>query len=330
VSPSISLADLIRATIDLEVRGDETRRAVLRLLGLSGELGSPVPPALDVWIASSPESPAAAAEPLRDLTSGDVAPAGPPAAPSAASSGATRRARLTHVKSGPQTVAPPAWVGSSAPLPAVAVTRADPPPEPLFGRRTQRAILSALVATYVDEGEIDVDRILETIGEGRPFLRLPRTTVPTLRRGAQVLVDRGPGMDPYRGDQAGLLTQLNHVLADDRFEVIDFAGCPSRGAGRGSRARWRAYRLPPAATPIVLLSDLGIGGPPLEVGASEAEWLAFARFVRGAGHPVIALVPYQARRWPASAARTMTLVHWSERTTARAVRQALRRASARR
>jgi hypothetical protein len=78
---------------------------------------------------------------------------------------------------------------------------------------------------------------------------------------------------------------------------------------------------------VVVITDLGIGGPVLsDDRAPVTEWLAFARRVVASRHPLIAFVPYEARRWPPRLARTMTLLHWSERTTVGEVRRAIREA----
>jgi hypothetical protein len=196
---------------------------------------------------------------------------------------------------------------------------------PLFGPPRGRAILSTTLATTVLEGEIDVERIVRDVSNGRPVRHLPRRPSLTLRRGVQLLLDHGPGMDPYRFDRERLVHSLDAILSDDRLEVLDFVACPARNAGKGTRDDWTAWKPPAAGTPVVVVTDLGIGGSALDdERASPAEWLEFAHHVRSKGCVLIGLIPYEAGRWPPALARAMTLIHWSERTTVGSVRRAMR------
>jgi hypothetical protein len=76
---------------------------------------------------------------------------------------------------------------------------------------------------------------------------------------------------------------------------------------------------------VVLLSDLGIGEPVHQFErALPAEWLRFAEQARRAGCPLVAIVPYEPRRWPASLRRLMAIIPWDRRTTALAAWNAIR------
>ena len=154
---------------------------------------------------------------------------------------------------------------------------------------------------------------------------LPFALDESTRRGAQVLVDRGMGMAPYRADQKHLVEMLDDVLADDRLEILDFVGCPNRALSNRSAPGPAPWSPPAADVPVVVLTDLGIGGDLVDQGrASVGEWLQFAQSVRRSGHELLAFVPYEASRWPPSLAHAMTPIHWSERTTAAEVRHARR------
>jgi hypothetical protein len=147
-------------------------------------------------------------------------------------------------------------------------------------------------------------------------------------------------MTPYRQDQMHLVDALDDILGDDQFAIYSFVGCPTRGilpspgnekANRRRRDRRSVPWKPPApGTPLLAVTDLGIGGPLLDDDrATVAEWVSFADRVHRAGFTLIGLVPYQALRWPPPIARAMTLLHWSERTTAGAFRRAMRDATRR-
>ena len=273
----------------------ETREALLAMLGLTTTVESGhTTVTLGVWKPSSTEAVGRTAR--------------PPAAPIFLPAGLRRiqqqpplqraepgaRTRVTQTTTaGPPPA--PAWVSGPGPnscgdtgwltASTAAIT---------LSPRTERAILSAALGTYAEEGDLDMDRILESVAEKRALeLTSPRQRVATLRRGAQVWSISGPGMDPYRQDVERLVAQLDSILADDRLTVAGFAGTPLRGLDTpaGERSPWSP---PPAGSPVVLVTDLGIGGPLVsEDRAHPAEWLAFASGVRRSGHPLIAFVRYR-------------------------------------
>ena len=231
---------------------------------------------------------------------------------------------LTQLTTGRGPSEVPAWLVTGEVLAAEA-TAEPPAPLPLFSRLQRRGILSAALATHVDEGGIDLDAAIECLAALRPLTRLPRTPTPTLRRGVQLLIDRGAGMDPFLADQDGLIQQLDDILSDDRLEVLYFIGCPTRDVSDRPSGRRRPWRPPPSKVPVLVVTDLGIGGPLLaDDHASVREWLNFSKIARTLGHEPVGLVPYEARRWPPLLARAMVLLHWSERTTAGEVRRATR------
>jgi hypothetical protein len=132
-------------------------------------------------------------------------------------------------------------------------------------------------------------------------------------------------MDPFLADQDGLIRQLDDILSDECLEVLYFVECPTRGVTDLPGESQRPWLAPPSGIPVLLVTDLGIGGPLVaEDRATIREWLRFSQTARRLGHTPIGLVPYEARRWPPLLARAMVLLHWSERTTAGEVRRATR------
>lgn len=320
----ISLGDVVRAAAALRPDADAAGE-MLRMLGLERAETRHEAPLLGVWKASSTANVLAAQR--HSATAGvDLhAHADLPAAGSARDTVADppRAATLTPIGGAETAVALPAWAsGEALVLEDLGPTRS---PDPLFGRIQRRGILSAALATPVPEGELDVDEAIATLARLEPIRTLPRRLAPTLRRGVQLLLDIGAGMLPFLEDQRSLTAALDDILSDDRLDVLYFAGCPSRGVGPGARDEWRAWRPPPLGTPVLAVTDLGIGGPRLDDDrAGVAEWLAFAQHAAAEGYRLLALVPHQATRWPAQLERVMTLIHWSERTTVAPVRRAVR------
>ena len=75
---------------------------------------------------------------------------------------------------------------------------------------------------------------------------------------------------------------------------------------------------------MLVISDLGIGGPVVNPGrARREEWLAVAARAHAAGCPLVALVPFAPHRWHPALARAMVCIHWDRPTTAGVVRRAV-------
>lgn len=317
----VSTGDALRAVAALEPKGAETLQALIRMLGLTidADTGTRAGISIGAWKPSSTKTPTT--QPIQP-------PAREPERSAVAAGGPTLASRLRQVRKGTGTSARPSWLDEPGEVlgPANAVGE-RPRKRALFDRVSRRGILSATLATLAAEGEPDIDAIVRVVGHGRPLQTLPRLPAATLRSGAQLLLDIGSGMDPFLEDQQQIVDALDDILADDRLDVFYFAGCPGRGIGTGSRAEWVPWTAPPPGVPVVVLTDLGIGGPVLDDDrAGPAEWLRFARQVRSQGHPLIALVPYEASRWPPALARDLVVIHWSERTTVGAVRRTIRHA----
>jgi len=309
---SIYLGDLARALGELNPSDDVTRRSIAALLGLTWD--DPETPRRQT--SRPPREPVRV--PMRRV------PRPRPRLERSEQRGVTLPLLVEHTREEAAessiNVAP---MGESAPeefAPA-------PPFEPLFTPRWTRAILSTALATYGDDGQLDVERVAETLARGGHLERWPTLSWPTLSRGIQLLIDRSRSMAPFIGDQISIQRELKHVVGRDRVQTLRFAGCPLRGTGAGAVTAWSEYRPPPAGTPVVLLSDLGIGRPLVgDDRAGVAEWVGFARLVRRARCPLVAFVPYAAPRWPHELAPLVTVIHWDRWTTVSTIRSRVGRA----
>jgi hypothetical protein len=228
---------------------------------------------------------------------------------------------------GPRGKAPPLQLAASRTLPPASGSECDeprPPLEPLLAPLSTRTILTAALSTPVS-GDIDVRRAIERVARRMPLDRLPLRTRLSMRRGIQLLHDKSSGMMPFLRDQASFSASVIRVVGRARVATGAFIGSPLRGLTRGLRGV-RPYAFPAPGTPVVLLTDLGIAEPEaLDNAAGTGEWLRFAEAARQAGCPVIAFVPYPARRWPAPLRRVMTILQWDRPLTAGRARRAVRR-----
>jgi len=226
---------------------------------------------------------------------------------------------LTPVRAAPAVRSASAVTGASLPR-VVEERHLSPvlPYQPLFPPASTPAILQQALSRQVAEGAIDIPALVETLARRQPVAAVRRRAVPTLRYGVQVLVDLGPAMQPFRRDQAEIMKQIISVVGREKVTVKYFAYCPVRKAGPGPRWTWRPYQPPPRHTPILLLSDLGIGGPTGDFRRStRAEWREFGRIAAGNGSEVIAFLVYPPSRWPTWLPALGRGLTWDRGATAR-------------
>lgn len=320
--PQIWVADLARA---LEVVGDDPDRQnrVARMLGF-GHVPPPPGPRPDPALAVSAHVPPAEEQPLRAPARlpGDTAVPPEPPPPEFDPGRYEGRTRPTGLP-----VLEP--VGHDAPdlVDWEAVDTLDevtdrhltarPPLEPLLTERSSTAILNAALTTLVrDDGEPDIDALVEAFARGIPLTRLPRAPRPTLRFGVQVLVDQGDGMQPYRRDQRELARRITGLVGAELTQIRFFADAPNRGTGPASPRTWQPYRPPSPGTRVLVVSDLGVGGPVLHPRrASVGEWYEVCHEIVRAGCTVLALVPYPVTRVPAELTPLLSALTWDRTTT---------------
>jgi hypothetical protein len=315
---TIFLGDYARALKLLAPADDATRQAIAELLGLERvpvelEAAPPAPTRLPVQSEPAPEAPPIVPEPADQTPS--------PAAPQTPAWLASTLEPLPRTSG--------EWVFPADPLPETAMpeTIVPPPLRPLFVPSWTRGILSASLATMSEDGPLDIQRLADTVARGAAIQKLYRLPWPTLRRGAQLLIDRAEALEPFWRDQRWLQEVIVRTVGTARVEVLRFANCPTRGAGKGPKRSWAAYQAPAPGTVVAILTDLGIGEPPF---ASEytdvAEWRAFARALWWHDCPIVAFVPYPPERYPRGLAKLITIVQWGRGTTAATIKRLVGRA----
>jgi hypothetical protein len=214
----------------------------------------------------------------------------------------------------------PSWSAASALGDRAALRGAQAPMEPLFLPQWMRGITTAALATSAEDGRPDVERLVEAIARGQSVQRVPRESIATLRRGAEVLCDVSEGMLPFARDQDEMVQHLRSTVGRHRLRVTSFDGPPLIDSTEGEPS-WTPAR----GTPVLILSDLGIAAPLLVADRSTpARWLVLARALRRAGCPVVALVPYPPDRWPLTLSRAISIIEWNRRATAAMAQRAVR------
>jgi hypothetical protein len=323
-----AVPDLLRALTVLRPVDDAEKAAIARFCGVEvflPELAQPVIPPPPRPIETAPVEPSQAdtkrpsggSEPPISLPSDSPRPTQEDEIPSVLVPDYTESRQY------------PDWLDTVEPLPEAGSSVVAPTFEPLLVAQWARGILAASVATLSEAGPLDVERLVRGIARGTAWRRIPRRPWPTLARGALVLVDRSDALLPFAADQEQVVEQIRAVVGRDGVQVLDFEGNPAWGAGTGSQDEWQEdferWR-PPVGTPVLALSDLGIGSGYGIRPVHPAAWRAFADLLRRAGCPLVAFVPYASKRWPADLGRALHVLPWDRGTSARTVRRALGKA----
>jgi hypothetical protein len=318
-SSDIWLAELVRAADKLQPKTAEIEQKLAALLGFAPAAGRRRG-------AGEPASPAREAGPS-DGGGGPPAPTPPP------KTGADRREQVPSAAS-PALLQPVRVEHPGGSERWRAVDALPPPPEasrtprlrlqPLFQPRWRRELLVAVAAQQLPYGLVDADRAVQRAARAQPLFHIPRLPRWSVSRGLQVLVDLGPGTEPFRRDQQELVAALKTILGSG-VSVLFLWGSPARRVSSEERGDL-VYRRPAPGAPVLLLGDLGFAhGETSGSAAPEREWVAFADSLRRQGSRLAALVTRNPKHFPRAVARAVALVPWRIETTQRTVREALGR-----
>lgn len=236
--------------------------------------------------------------------------------------GATTLSLTIEVGARPADHPPAVWLLRASALPAP--PRSDStlfkaPLEPLFEPTSSRSLLASALAVWEETGSVDVGRLVQRMAKQEVARHVPRTLRSTLRRGVQVLVDFGPGMELFLRDSLALVEQIRLVAGAHRVEVLRFASDPLL-AGPGPRRTWRDYRPPEPFTPIVALCDLGISSARLHLPVADDVWHRLAARAELARCRLVCVVPYPRRRWPEGLSE-LAIIEWDRSATVGGVRR---------
>jgi hypothetical protein len=313
------IRDLLLALPLAQGRGEEAERAIARLLGFDitapGAGRQDAAPGNAVFSAAEdadlpgllPE------EPSRDAL------ASHPRTPDLMANGPSGEDNSLSLLDpcGEEAPLPFEWTVPSLPPPDQSRLRAPLPYESLLAPRSTSALLHLALSRQVDQGELDVERVVDQLSRGLPLESLPRCPIRTVRFGVQVLADLGVNMEPFSRDVHETVQNVQATVGHEHTQVAYFDHCPVRGAGPGPRWTWGEYVPPAPGTRILILSDLGMGGPRLNARRStRAEWERLIRILAYAECTAVAFVPFPEQRWPSWAAKLLPLVPWDRQTTA--------------
>jgi hypothetical protein len=311
----ISLGDVAKVRERLAARGSHTWNRILKLLDLPLEL-----PSGDTSEVATPEpivqTEVAARNLDVDRDDHDVPPAsgmdrGPVFAPG----------HELSVRDVTQSLTRPSWSGPANLIADAKTAPASLGPAPaLFVPGQERPLITAIAIALAETGDLDEERLVETIARHEPIQHIPRRRRPTSRFGVQLLVDWGPRLESMRQDQQSLIATTLRTVGAHRVEILRFSEFPHL-AGPGTRRTWRPYEPPTSGTVVLILSDLGLGWlGTLPRTHTFDDWAEWARRVESAGARPVALVPHGPEHWPDQLRHHLTLIHWDRTTTVSRVR----------
>jgi hypothetical protein len=317
VSRDIWIGDVVAAWRRLGITAAEDRAAVAEALGFDGAALRPAVAAEPMGPGSTVSAPAERM-PVNDAAAASAPTAGPVSRiiPS-----------LIEDEEVPEEADVPAWIADAPPLVAEQTAHHGwkPPHLPLLRDHWARHIVSAIAAIPLADGGIDESRLIDNVSRLRPVWRLPRRVRRTVRRGVQLLIDRGDAMQPFFADVQDVIRSLRTVVGRDQLNGASFEYTPDAGDVLWLRGRARTPWSPPGpGTLILVISDLGMTRSYGDVrSGSRDEWLAFARRCLAADCPVVALVPRDEAAWPAELRGAFTMVPWDQRTNVSTVLRCL-------
>jgi hypothetical protein len=311
------LADYIRAIHELKPRDDVTREAIARVLPGAASIG-------DRSLEFSPSIPP-------DSTGSEFAER-----TSSKRLDATQRhvlkpaedtleslpSELVEIEPSPDAEGPPT-VDDSDLLPPLKLDRQAPTTLPycaLFKPQECRAIISQSLASKAHSTVPDLDEVVRLVSQAKPINRLPLRPLYTLSRGVQLLIDLGPGMEPFAVDRARITQDIRELAGN--VEWLRFHDSPLNGVLIEDALQARPYLFPESGVPILVVSDLGMNrwSPRVAPGAIE-NWIEFARRAAERDCLLVALVPLDRADWVPALERRIRMILWDRETSARSVRQ---------
>jgi hypothetical protein len=301
--------DLLRAISGLDVEQWDRARRMLGFTAAESEVDEMAPaPVADVeGVASA------------------MAPTGAIAAHAAAPGDEVRLTSRPVSRTVPTDVGDVEWLAEVQPLarPIAGAATSGLRHQPLLDPRREAALLAELVSTTLRSGRPDIGQLIRVVTTRRPIRAIPRRARPTLSQGVQILLDLGLGLRPFVEDRDHLEAALHRVVGSTLVKVAWFTDDLSSDVFLDEGDDPAPYALPPPGVPVLIVSDLGIGGGSLRTQWPRVENLVeLSDQLRARGSFLCALAPFSRSRWPAGLDRRLVLVPWDRRTTMATVRAA--------
>ena len=237
-------------------------------------------------------------------------------------------ARFFHVTEHRQTAPQPGDDAKDAPpwLADAPVLSEDssPPPgsvrlpvaQPLTRWSRMWPFLRRTLGQTVDSRQPDLPRLIDRLTRGEVLQRIPMHRRHGWSPRIAVLADYNRQTQPFHGDFNRLCRALERRHGQLGLDRRVLASEPGRQplVRRPLQSGTQRWQVPPAATPLLILSDLGLldGTPETLLG-----WQKFGGRLRSAACPALVLCPVPAELHPASLQRCFRIVEWDRHSLLR-------------
>jgi hypothetical protein len=172
------------------------------------------------------------------------------------------------------------------------------------------------VATERTPGRaLDIDAIVHRLGRGEWLASFPKRQHPCWGDQLQVITDRSKRLVPYWTDQDSVSTRLKRYFPKNAVtEARYWDGFPEPQllTRQRKQRRYDRYQLPPPATLVIVLGDLGAFDR-RPYGLLQ-QWEALGQRLKQAGCRPVALIPGVLKRCPKQLNRYWTVLPWSAST----------------
>ncbi len=148
------------------------------------------------------------------------------------------------------------------------------------------------LGTDVPGSKPDMPELVRKVSQGKLIGRIPKQTRFTWSPDSCLLVDINEGNFPYRQDFLRLQQKLLQWCGTNGLDVQFIHDEPGGYVTRPQRKSPQPWRFPPAASPLLILSDLGIH---TQSRRSLYAWLAFGQLLSQRGIRPTVLLPVARR-----------------------------------
>jgi len=203
---------------------------------------------------------------------------------------------------------------------------------PLLPPGRDQRVLYAAFARPRPVPMLDIQRAIQRAARLQPLVPVPLMRRLSLVAGSKLLVDIGAGLELFAADQADVVRSAERLIGRQAVHVEKFRQVPTRpaGTGRGPVWTWRPYRPPPPWTPVVIVTDLGLGAPLTDAApAAPFEWIEFFDALARREIVPVVLIPYPAARVPPLIRRRAVIVHWDHDARPTRIRRTIKTRSRR-
>jgi len=187
---------------------------------------------------------------------------------------------------------------------------------PLLPKRNARAIIGKTLSLEREMGIVDITRIVNVIASCNPICRIPQLKVPSLLGGCQVLIDIGPGMEPFSLDRLHLVKAIKDIIGDEQIDIQYFKGSPLSGVKKEDAIGYTSYSTPVSGTSVIAITDLCIADVSYNLFmTSPDDWLQLNKILETSGCPLMIYAPYPPSRWPKKLFGTLPIIQWDRGIT---------------